>query len=143
MRRFPLRPVIVLVLLLAFVTACRSVLQPEATLPVDFIYGINRLQTEPAFQVETHPDSVMVRGYLRTPCQPYNATASAEIVASSLVLRVSGGATGRCPQDVVASVGYQATVQIAPSAYTHLQVVHQWRDASWPPETVVDTVLAR
>jgi hypothetical protein len=124
-------------------TACQSLVEPHKVVPVEFAYGIHRLQTEPAFLVDTPAEAVVVRGYLLTPCQSYNASASAEVVEKTLVLRVIGKATGDCPQDVVSSVGYQATLRTAPSAYTHLRVVHEWRDANWPIETVVDTTLSQ
>ncbi|HEV2122574.1 MAG TPA: hypothetical protein VGW38_07350, partial [Chloroflexota bacterium] len=129
--------------LLVLGTACQSLVEPRKVVPVEFAYGVHRLQTEPAFLVDARADAVVVRGYLLTPCQPYNASASAEAVEGTLVLRVIGKATGECPQDVVSSVGYQATLRTAASAYTHLRVVHEWRDANWPNETVVDTVLSQ
>jgi hypothetical protein len=57
-------------------------------------------------------------------------------------LRVIGNTTAECPQDVVLSVGYQADVQVASSMYSRLQVIHEWRDAHWPAEMVIDTVFA-
>lgn len=129
--------------LLVLGTACQSLIEPHKEVPVKFAYGIHRLQTEPAFMVDTSADAVVVRGYLLAPCQPYNASASAEVVEKTLMLRVIGKATGDCPQDVVSSVGYQAALRTAPSAYTHLRVVHEWRDANWPTETVVDTTLSQ
>ena len=127
--------------LLVLGTACQSLVEPHEVVPVEFAYGIHRLQTEPAFLVDTQADAVIIRGYLLTPCQPYNASASAELVGATLVLRVIGKATGECPLAVVSSVGYQATLRTVPSASSHLRVVHEWRDANWPDETVVDTVL--
>jgi hypothetical protein len=43
---------------------------------------------------------------------------------------------------VVTSVAYHANIQIAPSAYSRLRVIHEWRDANWPAETPIDTVFA-
>ena len=97
--------------LLVLGTACQSLIEPREVVPVEFFYGIHRLQTEPAFLVDTQADAVIIRGYLLTPCQPYNASASAEVVGATLVLRVIGKATEECPQDVVSSVGYQATLR--------------------------------
>ncbi len=122
--------------------ACEQLAEPAPGVPVDFTFGIHRIATEPAFVVEPAGGKVRVRGSLTTPCQPYNATASADLSGSTLVLRVVGKATGECPQDMVTSVSYQADVQVASSAYSRLRVIHEWRDANWPAETVTDTTFA-
>ncbi len=122
--------------------ACAQMAEPTSRVPVDFIFGIFRIPIEPAFVVESAGGKVRVRGSFRTPCQPYNATASADLSGNTLVLRVVGKATGACPQDVVTSIAYQADVQIASSAYSRLRVIHEWRDANWPAETVIDTTFA-
>lgn len=122
--------------------ACEQMAEPNPTVPVDFQFGIHRIAIEPAFVVEPAGGEVRVRGSFTTPCQPYNATASADLSGNTLVLRVVGKATGACPQDVVTSVAYQADIQVASSAYSRLRVIHEWRDANWPAATVIDTAFA-
>jgi hypothetical protein len=109
---------------------------------VNFSFGIDRPAHEPVFLVHAGADAVVVRGSFRTPCQPYHARASANVSEGTLVLRITGQASGDCPQDAVVSVGYQAILRTLPSEYTRLRVRHEWRDANWPAEIVVDTVLS-
>jgi hypothetical protein len=116
--------------------------EPTASVPVEFTFGIFHPAVEPAFVIQPQTERMRVGGSFRTPCHPYNATASAEVSERTLVLRVTGKATGECPQDAVISVAYQADVQVASSAYSRLRVIHEWRDAKWPTETVIDTVFA-
>ena len=115
---------------------------PTPRVPVDFEFGIFHPAVEPAFVIQPQAERMRVRGTFTTPCQPYNATASAEASGNTLVLRVRGKATGECPQDVVTSVTYQADIQVESSAYSRLRVIHEWRDANWPAETVIDTAFA-
>ncbi len=122
--------------------ACASLVGPPGIVPVEFAFGVNRLANEAAFLVERGAEAVVVRGSLRTPCQPYDARASADVVDGTLVLRVTGVASGGCPQDVVSSVGYQAIVRTRSADYTRLRVVHRWKDANWPEEIAVDTAWA-
>ncbi len=122
--------------------ACEQLAEPNPAVPVVFTFGIVHIAIEPAFVVEPAGGEVRVRGSFRTPCQPYNATASADLSGNTLVLRVVGKATGGCPQDVVTSVAYHANIQVTSSAYSRLRVIHEWRDANWPAETVIDTAFA-
>lgn len=122
-------------------SACQPATEPGDVLPVEFVYGIHRLQAEPAFVVDASANVVQVRGYLRTPCQPYHASAYAEVIGNTLVLRVIGKARGDCPQDVITSIGYQATVRAGRAEYDRVRVTHEWRDANWPAETVVSQQL--
>ncbi len=126
---------------LVAVGGCRSAVEPDAPVPLEFVFGIHRLQVEPAFLVEDRSANILVRGYLLTPCQPYDATASAQVVGTTLVLRVLGEATGECPQDLVSSVAYQAVLGAVPANYTHLRITHEWRDANWPGITVLEMPL--
>jgi hypothetical protein len=115
--------------------------EPSEKIPVEFTFGIFHPAVEPAFVIQPQAERMRVRGSFTTPCQPYNATASAEVSERTLVLRVTGKATGKCPQDAITSVSYLADVQVASSAYSRLRVIHEWRDANWPAETVIDTTF--
>lgn len=135
------RPFLILAFAVA-VAACDSVVEPHATLPVEFTFGIHRPAHEPAFLIHSGADAVVVRGFFRTPCQPYDARASVTVSEGTLMLHIRGERSGDCPQDAVVSVGYQAILRTPPSEYTRLRVRHEWKDADWPAEMAVDTVLS-
>ena len=122
--------------------ACDSLIEPHGSVPVDFSFGVHRPADEPAFLVQPGANTLAVRGMFRTPCQPYHARASADLVDHTLMLRVIGEASGNCPQDAVVSLGYQALVHAPSSEYTRVRVRHEWRDANWPAEIVVDTLVS-
>lgn len=128
--------------LLATLACSDSVTAPERAL-VDFEYGVTRLAWEPPFVVERSDDSLVVRGFLWTPCAPYNASSVASVQSATLVVRVVGRATRECPQDVVGAVGYQATVSVPATSFSRLVVVHEWQDVNRPNETALDVTLSR
>ena len=131
----------ILASLLVF-AACDSLVEPRGSVPVEFSFGVHRPANEPAFLVQPGTDALVVRGMFRTPCQPYHARASVDVVERTLVLRIVGEASGDCPQDAVVSVGYQALVRAPSSEYTRVRIRHEWRDASWATETVADTLVS-
>lgn len=94
----------VAVALVVLLAACQRMVEPTARIPVEFIFGVFHPAVEPVFVVQPQAERMRVRGSFRIPCHPYNATAAAEVSEGTLLLRVTGRATGACPQDVVSGV---------------------------------------
>lgn len=126
---------------LLWLASCDSVTEPERP-AVRFTYGVPRLAWEPPFVINETSDSLIIRGFLSTPCQPYDASAIVLREGTALTLRVIGKATRECPRDVATNVGYEASVDIAETPIARLKVVHAWSDVNWPATTLLDTSLS-
>lgn len=112
---------------------------PDRTLHVDFRFGVVRPAIHPAFFAEGADGSAIIGGAFRSPCGPHEATAQATQEGSTLVLRVIGENKNDCPQDVVASVLYEAEVRDLPPGHYRVRVIHEWKDANWPSTTAFET----
>jgi hypothetical protein len=77
-------------------------------------------------------------GALRTPCEPYDASAQMERVGTVVTITVVGRATGACPLDVVSVLPYRATVTGLAAGHYLVRLVHRYADANWPHETVLE-----
>lgn len=109
---------------------------PDRALPVSFRLGVFRVAALAPFFAEGADGSVSVGGTFKAPCSPYEATAQATQDGSALLLRVIGENQGDCPQDVAASLLYDAEIRgISPGHY-RIRVVHEWKDVSWPATLV-------
>jgi hypothetical protein len=137
--------------ILIALAGCESSSEPERPF-VTFQFGVNRPAVEPAFLIAESTNSIVLRGYLSTiPCGPYHATASGSMDGAVLTVRVIGHVTRACQRELSSggllfqalSIGYQAVIQVAPTAVSRLVVIHEWRDLGWSPTTVVDTLFAR
>ena len=133
-----------LVFLAAFVAVGCSSPSDEVVRPsVEFELGINRLQSEDRFVI-TPADhgSVAVKGYFRTPCSPYEATAAVTVDNSVVTVSVIGrDEDSWCPKDVVSDLGYIATIRHLDAGSYVLRVVHRWADANWPTELAHEAEL--
>jgi hypothetical protein len=109
---------------------------------VDLDFGIQRLQTEPAFVVSDGGGEVKIRGYFQAPCSAYEADADAIASQGVLTVRVTASYTGAPCLDVVASIGYEANVRDVPSGTYRLRVVHAVVGSSQPGQVVLDTSVA-
>ena len=126
-------------MLAALALACDSPSAPREGLPVEFTFGVARSETEPAFFAVAADGAVTVRGSFLVPCNPYEATARSELDGETLIFRIVGENRDDCPQDVVLSIGYRAVVRdLAPGPYL-VRVIHEWRDVSWEPTTVLES----
>lgn len=119
-------------LLAGLLVACSSVTDPRATaVEVEFTFGVHRLAHEPPFLVATEEQGLRVRGFLRTPCHPYRAGATAEREGDTLILRVVGRDPEAC-RHVVSDVGYEAVLPAIPDGVTRLRIVHTLPGTNWP-----------
>lgn len=115
----------VAVLSIAFLAGCPATTGPTEKLDVDFEWGINRLQTEPAFVVNPRTGEITIRGYYETPCGGYSAIGRAETTDNHLTLYVYGRQPDPCPREI-GSVGYQATIRAVPPGTYDVSVAHNY-----------------
>lgn len=113
----------VTVLSIAFLAGCPDSTGPTEELAVDFEFGINRLQTEPAFVLNPGTGEITIRGYLETQCTPYSASARAELTDNHITLDVRGRQPDGCRQEIGA-VGYQATIRGVPAGTYAVAAAH-------------------
>ena len=112
---------------------------PDDRLPVELQFGVFRVAALAPFFAQGADGSVLIGGTFQTPCSPYEATAQATLEGSTVVLRVIGRNENDCPQDVVASVLYDAVVRdLSPGDY-RVRIVHEWTDVNWPYITAFET----
>jgi hypothetical protein len=103
---------------IAFLTACPPTTGPTEELDVDLRWGIERLQTEPAFVVEPGTGEIVIRGYFETPCTPYAARAVADLTDNHVSLVLYARQPEGCRQ-AIDTVGYEATIHgVPPRTYT-------------------------
>jgi hypothetical protein len=100
-------------LLAALLLACE---EPEADYPIQFARIGDFMETAQPPQMYTTPDGsrLVVESSFQTTCEPYPASARATYVATSLRVVVSGGALTNCPQDVLGTYRYRATLTRPP-----------------------------
>ena len=110
---------------IAVLAGCPATTGPTEELDVDFEWGINRLQTEPAFVVNPGTGEVTLRGNYETPCSGYTAVGRAQTTDNHLVLYVNGRQPDGCRQ-AVGSVGYQATIRAIPPGTYAVSVAHNY-----------------
>lgn len=120
-------------LLVGLLAACSSVTGPPRaeSVEVEFTFGVHRLAHEPPFLVSMAEEGLRIRGFLRTPCHPYRAEATAERQGETLILRVVGRDPEGC-WDAVSDVGYEAVLPAIPSGVARLRIVHTLPDTNWP-----------
>lgn len=106
---------------------------------VDLEFGIQRLQTEPAFVVSDGNSEVKIRGYFQAPCSAYEADADAIASQGVLTVRLTASYTGAPCLDVLASIGYEANVRDVPSGTYRLRVVHAIEGGTRAGELVLDS----
>ena len=124
------------VVLLGLLSACTTVTDPARSSPeVEFTFGVQRQAHEPPFVVSSAGSGLLVRGYLRTPCSPYLASAEVKREGERLILRVIGRDPGAC-WDVVSETGYQATLPVIPPGVRYLKIIHALPDTNWPSTAV-------
>lgn len=114
-----------LVASIAFLAACPDSTGPTESLEVDFAFGINRLQTEPAFVVNPGTGEITLRGYFEAPCTPYSATARAHVTDNHITLNVYGREPDAC-RHAIGAVGYQATLRAIPAGTYEVNVIHNY-----------------
>lgn len=112
-------------LYIAFLTGCPPTTGPTEELEADFEWGINRLQTEPAFVVNSGTGEITLRGYFETPCTPFSAIARAEVTDNHITLTVYARQPEGCRQ-VLGTVGYQAIIRGVPAGTYALFVSHTY-----------------
>lgn len=129
-------------LLLGLLVGCTSVTDPLPSTDggVEFTFGVHRPAHEPPFVVSSAGAGLVVRGFLRTPCDPYQASAEVEQVGERLILHVIGRDPGAC-RHVISSVGYEALLREIPRGVTRLQIVHSLPDTNWPRTAVHEAPL--
>lgn len=132
----PYRKIAVL-LLACLLPACGDATGSQPA-DVDFVFDIERPQTEPEFLVSQGAGAVTVRGNLATPCVGYNARAEARHSAGTLEVRIIAVNPGLCFH-ALGNYGYQATVRNLPYGDYRLRVVHAWPDTGWRTIEPVDT----
>jgi hypothetical protein len=130
---YKLKAALLLPLLLA---ACDEPAGPTAA-PVDFMYDIQREQTEPAFVVREADGEVSVRGNFPTPCVYYGARAEAERSGGTLKVRVIGMHHGLCFA-ALGSYGYQATLREVPAGEYRLRVEHVYPESDRSTTVALD-----
>jgi hypothetical protein len=78
---------------------------------------------------------------MRTPCEPYDAAASAKRRDRQVTLTVTGRTEPSCVSDVVGSLGYSARLTGLSAATYQLRVVHRYADGSFPDTTIFDVAV--
>jgi hypothetical protein len=106
---------------------------------VDLEFGIERLQTEPAFVVSDGNGELKIRGYFHAPCSGYVADAEAIVAAGVILVRVAATPHGFC-FGAIADIGYEATVHDLSSGSYRLRVVHTLPGSTQPGEVVLDAL---
>jgi hypothetical protein len=107
---------------------------------VDLDFGIQRLQTEPAFVVSDGNGEVKIRGTFRAPCTSYRGDADATVSPGVLTVRLTASNTGIPCLEVLTDFGYEANVRDVPSGTYRLRVVHAVAGSSGG-EIVLDTPI--
>ena len=126
------RPSIPSTLLACVLIACDTPTGPR-------VVGFERVSPPPGpFTPQVFGDDgqLTIQAVFPTPCEAYDATASAHIRAGVLRLIVRGDATGPCPLDVIGAFFYRATVtNLAPGHYA-IRAIHTYADANWAPDSL-------
>lgn len=113
----------VAVLSIVFLAGCPDSTGPTEELAVDFAFGIDRPQTEPAFVVNPGTGEITIRGYYETLCSGYSATVRAYTTDNRLTLYVYGRQPDGC-RHVISTVGYQAIIRAIPAGTYEVSVAH-------------------
>jgi hypothetical protein len=104
------------------------------------VVAFERLQspsTPPTPQVFAVDAQLIIQATFRTPCEPYDATATVTVNdGGALQLIVRGDATGGCPMDIVGTFFYRATINDPPVGSYAVRAVHTYADAAWQPDSV-------
>lgn len=118
--------------------ACSDATGPRSGPTVDLAFGIQRLQTEPAFVVSDGDGAVTIRGYFQAPCSGYQASAEADVSRGVLTVRLIGTQNGPCFA-AIQSIGYEVTVRNLPPASYHLLVVHEIAGSTGSDHVVLES----
>lgn len=116
---------------IAVLVACDGPTDPQ-------VVAFERLQTVTAPftpQVFVGNGQVSVQASFRTPCEPYDATATVSLEMGALRLVVQGDARGPCPMDIIGTFFYRATIADAPVGRYTIRAVHSYGDVRWPSDS--------
>jgi hypothetical protein len=123
------------------VAACGDATGPGSVKDVDLDFGIQRIETEPAFVVSDVNGEVKIRGTFEAPCASFRGDAEAVESGGVLTVRLTATNTGIPCLDVLASIGYEANVRDVASGTYRLRVVHVVSSHPQEGQIVLDTPL--
>jgi hypothetical protein len=80
--------------------------------------------------------NLAIQAVFPTPCEAYDATASAAVRGTVLRLIVRGDATGPCPLGVIGTFYYRATITHIPPGHYAVRAIHTYADVNWPADSL-------